>query len=540
MRKWQSFAAKREQLGGDVRDLKKELGKIENTIAETGVELRKQKSRSANARRDAENANNTLKASVDDYQFARAEFQRVQPQAGVTLWTFVAMIALAAIAAVGYVFVPNLWVAITSALALIAGLMTGVSLYRSRRLGGDVEARAADLIQQAKSLSLKFDTVDDLSSVMSDLDQRYEKEAERERELTEHLQVLTLDRDRIVERMQTRKDDIVAVDAELAIIRTGTDMETVTEFQAALAQRRDALATKRAKVEVLGTLLGDRVASTPLDELAMQIETRLNAYRGSAQPTTDADIDRLEAELLSLNEHAEALATEARAGSRRLHDIEVRTRAVAALDYVPPCRTAHSLTVLATSIRSYIYEVRTRQEHAQTAIRIFDDIAAAEKERVRELFGRDSLASRWFNKVTGGRYSAVRFNVKTSRVEVESANGDLVDASALSGGAFDQLYLCLRLTVATALLDGQKAFLILDDPFVKSDNVRLEEALSVLKDFVASGWQVIYVTAKGEVVDALRDDIGRGTVKIIPLDKPTSPRTPKAVTPDDPSWTLFD
>lgn len=85
------------------------------------------------------------------------------------------------------------------------------------------------------------------------------------------------------------------------------------------------------------------------------------------------------------------------------------------------------------------------------------------------------------------------------------------------GGAYDQLYLSVRLALGEKLLKGGKGFFIMDDPFIKADKERLQRQIDILKRISESGWQIIYFTAKDEVKDVLKKDIQSGKVQYIPI-----------------------
>ena len=57
----------------------------------------------------------------------------------------------------------------------------------------------------------------------------------------------------------------------------------------------------------------------------------------------------------------------------------------------------------------------------------------------------------------------------------------------------DMLNICMRLSLADALYDGEKPMLILDDPFVNLDDDRLINAMELLKK-LAEDRQIIYLT----------------------------------------------
>jgi exonuclease SbcC len=93
----------------------------------------------------------------------------------------------------------------------------------------------------------------------------------------------------------------------------------------------------------------------------------------------------------------------------------------------------------------------------------------------------------------------------------------ILEAEKLSGGAYDQLYLAIRLALGERILQGTKGFFIMDDPFVKADTARLQKQIEVLQRITQLGWQVLYFSAKAEIKDALKTPIKRGTVNYLEI-----------------------
>lgn len=65
--------------------------------------------------------------------------------------------------------------------------------------------------------------------------------------------------------------------------------------------------------------------------------------------------------------------------------------------------------------------------------------------------------------------------------------------TAFSQGQQDKVLLCLRLALIDALFPGERPFLILDDPFVNLDDVRVREALNLL-EALSQETQIVYLT----------------------------------------------
>jgi DNA repair protein SbcC/Rad50 len=111
----------------------------------------------------------------------------------------------------------------------------------------------------------------------------------------------------------------------------------------------------------------------------------------------------------------------------------------------------------------------------------------------------------------------VLFNQERGGIDVQRKDGQILEAEKLSGGAYDQLYLAIRLALGERILQGTKGFFVMDDPFVKADPARLQKQIEVLKRISQSGWQIIYFTAKGEMREMVKPLIKRGAVTCVEI-----------------------
>lgn len=182
-----------------------------------------------------------------------------------------------------------------------------------------------------------------------------------------------------------------------------------------------------------------------------------------------------------------------------------------------PCETVKDLHAAREKLQEFISYYEKNREYAGEAINIFKEIADEEEKKIQDLFGRESVISGFFSEITGGHYTEVSFNREKAAVEVLRSDGSFLEAWKLSGGTYDQLYLCIRLSLGGELLQGEKGFFILDDPFLKSDTRRLNSQLEVLRKVAENGWQIIFFTAKDEVKQALSEEIESGRVNLIEI-----------------------
>ncbi|MBA7602324.1 hypothetical protein ES703_09413 [subsurface metagenome] len=191
-----------------------------------------------------------------------------------------------------------------------------------------------------------------------------------------------------------------------------------------------------------------------------------------------------------------------------LKEVEKRTSNIipSEEDYLH-CKTTVDLNAIKEMLNSFIDENKRKRETVMNVMEIFEEIEKEEAEKVTSLFGKNSPVSAYFMKITEGMYKHVGYNTENRRVEVLSENGELLSAEKLSSGAYDQLYLSIRLALGEKILKGEKGFFIMDDPFVKSDIDRLKSQLFILQELSKTGWQFLYFTAKNEIKDCLKDEI---------------------------------
>ena len=201
----------------------------------------------------------------------------------------------------------------------------------------------------------------------------------------------------------------------------------------------------------------------------------------------------------------------------QLKEVERETNDILRLDEPLYCRSCTDLEGNKKALESFELLNENNRNNVLAALQIFEEIEKEEKNKVSDLFGAGSKISTVFSQITGGRYAAVHFNTGSGKIQVETKNGNPLDADKLSSGAFDQLYLSIRLALGEKLLKGDKAFFIMDDPLIKADSKRLQTQLSLLKQISELGWQIIYFTAKDEVKNALQEQISAGSINLVEL-----------------------
>lgn len=151
----------------------------------------------------------------------------------------------------------------------------------------------------------------------------------------------------------------------------------------------------------------------------------------------------------------------------------------------------------------YNQHIQQRQQ-ALKLIALLEEIEIQEKEKVTALFSADGQITSLFEQITQGEYVRVVYDQTTHTIRVKHKNGQELLAQQLSSGTYDQLYFAVRVGLGQQLLADQTGFFIVDDPFLKADQERLAKQLDCLLDLTKKGWQIVYFSAKQEVLSYLQ------------------------------------
>ncbi len=227
-------------------------------------------------------------------------------------------------------------------------------------------------------------------------------------------------------------------------------------------------------------------------------------------------VSKLKEEETSYKGNLEKLEGKMSRFQKDLEEIEREANKILRLevDYLH-CKTSVDLDAVRDKLQEFISENESNKDTVLKVMEFFEEIETEEKEKVSELFGKDSSTSKYFNAITDGLYEEVLFNQEIGKIEVRRKDEVKLEAKKLSGGAYDQLYLSIRLALGEKLLKGNKGFFIMDDPFIKADPDRLPRQIETIRKISELGWQVIYFSAKSEINDALKEDVEQGDINYV-------------------------
>ena len=364
----------------------------------------------------------------------------------------------------------------------------------------------------------------DLEEIMSNIqkfDEAYSKKSKELDDMRTGREVHRNDIDRMkaeISSMEKKKND---KEEQIDTLKKTAGVESLQEYSDKLSSKQEQEKLLRDQKVILESHFGTK-SSILEDNVSFWDEKvqELVEYKDKSKEIEydESMISKIEKDGRACEEKCNDLTGKMRDLQKELEDVERETNKIIELDTgFLYCRTSVDLNAIREKLQEFIDSTNDNKDTVLKAIGIFEEIEVEEKGKVSELFGKKSDISGYFNKITGGVYEEVLFNRETERIEVKRKDGTILHAEKLSGGAYDQLYLSIRLVLGEKILKGKKGFFIMDDPFIKADTDRLHRQLEMLMKISELGWQVIYFSAKGEVIDVLNEGIKKGLINYVEL-----------------------
>ena len=289
---------------------------------------------------------------------------------------------------------------------------------------------------------------------------------------------------------------LVKVAKECGLVPAESPGETAAELTTWLSDREESmqvLETRRAEwVEFQSLLNGQTVADLgsaaaearrTANELTAALPTALEP---DGRHVSEEELKRLRVETRSLAEAAAKLEGVVRERASRVASVPEAEEAVAAAE-----RELGRVLQLQDTLTT------TREFLQKAEERVHRTIAPLLKDSVESSLGL----------VTDDRYTSVRVDPDTLQVKVSADGVQWRDASQLSTGTAEQIYLLLRAAMVEHLAkDDEPCPLLLDDPTVNSDRTRtvaLLEALHVM----SRDRQIILFSQEDEVAAWARENM---------------------------------
>jgi len=388
---------------------------------------------------------------------------------------------------------------------------------------GRKEGKLAEMFERIRFNTSKYDLDEkDIKGILINIKKFYELFFKKENEITK----LTKDYEYLKEILKEIKEkdipeinkNIIYSENNINEIKRKTGAKSFEDYLEKLEFKNSIERKRDEKKSILKTLFyfEEKYPGKEISYWKTQMEF-LREYEKKAIGIKydEKEEKRLKEEKKKLEEERDKINDKMKSVNKSLEGIEKRANDVLRDEEYYYCRTFSDLKEIRKKIKNYIDTNENRKNNVNAIIVILREIEDEEKKKVSELFGKTSFVSDYFRQITDGLYNEVFLQQDSDKIKIRRKDGAILQADKLSGGAFDQLYFSIRLSLGRKLLKDKKGFFIMDDPFIKSDLYRLQRQIDMLKKISKYGWQIVYFSAKKEIKDILIEDINKGNIKCI-------------------------
>jgi exonuclease SbcC len=453
-----------------------------------------------------------IKLRLNNYIDKNSELVRKEKKEKFLKKLAVTSAILLGISLLGIIFSDPVLFAIAAGMFLIISIVSTISEFKICKRRSSLAGLLEDIRLDLSKYELDAKGVEDILSNIQRFSENYSRNSERLQRIKREWENL---RDKIDElenkRIPSIENKINHAREAIEKIKSESKEESLRDYTKKLKLKNRLVRETGEQSSSLISLLGKESEQLEDNIIFWNRELeKLEVYKDKAG-NVKPDEDKLIEIKNKKDEYTDTLRQtrdQMKSIKEKMEEVERNTNEIFKdRDEHLPCQTVVDLEAIEYELQQFIQLNERRRENALEAIAIFEEISKEKKTKVSQLFGEKSPVSKYFHDISGGFYQEVTFNWETDEIEVRRRDQKILNAEKLSGGAYDQLYFSIRLSLGEELLKGEKGFFILDDPFIKADSTRLKKQIETLKRLVEKGWQIIYFSAKEEIIEALNEEI---------------------------------
>ncbi len=309
---------------------------------------------------------------------------------------------------------------------------------------------------------------------------------------------------------ERRKEEII----EKAKARD-VEAETLPEVIDAVEKRKEELKREeednqekkiQAREGLRARFGGDHETS---EEWNQELRAFSNSYENVEVEYTEGDLEELEEKLEGLEDERDSIRNEIQQYSEILDKFDSGVKQALDERFVDfeekGIQTVQDLDRASRQLEEFISNLEQNVEASTKALEILEELEQKEQAEFDRIFTGDSYAVKMFQEATGGNYEDINYSKASGELRVKRSDGKEIKPEKLSQGTYDLLYIAVRLQLAREIFKGS-GFLILDNAFAHSDIGRIKQEIEFLKELEREGWQIIYLTYREDVRDALETE----------------------------------
>jgi len=509
------FSTELKHIETEMEGMKKELQSVHISLLEKNRLVREQDIKLTKTEEK-------LQPLLDNHEKQSIDLKKFETAAGAKYLRYCAAFAAAVFLILLSVTLSGVEWWSTVLLIISGGVVTGFgllqALFLKKRM--DLAAKETEIIIEGEKQGLPVSSVGEIRKELACFKESFSSLVSMADEVVKEIGWKEKEKSRLESDGEEKKRLFAGTAKKIETIRRQSGADSLDQYRDFLHQKEDLSMEIEKQKSLLAGYFGGRESKAGNSQISFWEEQVAElADFAEAVPhigCNPGEVARLETERDKLDQEVENLRERMGRHLEKLRDFE---REINDLfqggeeeEYLY-CQTVVDLESLQKKLHHWIDRHEEGRKTALQALEILDKIADDEEDKVSSLFGPASAAGKYFSCITGGNYHHVSYDSRENMIRVHFPDDRMLEADRLSGGTFDQLYFAIRLALGEKILEGEKGFFLLDDPFIKADPERLSALLKMLFEINEAGWQILYFSAKEEIKRALQEKIDCRSIK---------------------------
>jgi uncharacterized protein YhaN len=460
-----------------------------------------------------------LKADLEIYNRRKAEEVREPERFSRIITVILLLLAPLSFPAV-YIPTQNL---LYSFIMPVALLIAGLVIFIVNRTGIKADRFASEgklLENDFKKIGFKIKSLEDVLPAVSGFEDGYKEIAGERNSLKDQIRLLGMEDKRLSDVLEDDIKDVKSYELELQEIIGNLGIKDIKQFNSSRRLKNRAASEIMSLARTLQEMPGENITGydpdRDLDEMAEDFKDYISRWEeiitaskpegeppGEGKTISEKTLEELRSRLETLEEEENNLKFNLEEHKGNLNEFQRRFGSMDLSHYLENLNgfditNLERLKEAVDHSENFIELIDRQQNIALEAIRIFEGIKDTEETKVSELFKKLDISD-IFSDITEGKYIDVKFDSQAGEVIVEDEHGKKLPAESLSKGAYDQLFLSIRIAISEEILGDGNGFFIIDDAFLSSDSQRLKKQFKALKRLADRGWSIVYFSVKDEI-----------------------------------------
>lgn len=403
-------------------------------------------------------------------------------------------------------------------------LIAGIVIFVVNRSGIKADRFAAEgslLENEFKKIGFKIKNLDDVMPLMAEFEDSFREVLGERNSLSDHIRLMEMEEKRISEILSDGTRDRKSLQLEMDEVMAGLDIKDIKEFNTRRKIKNRAVSEIMAIAKTLrdvsdtgpddhGLKEDPEDITGEMDNIINRWEEKIAASKPQGDPPSGEDkkighrqLEDMRLKLEELEQKENDLNLKLEDHRKTLNDFQRRFAAMDLSRYLDnfiefDITNLERLREASDLAENFINLIDHQYNTSVEAIKIFESIKNREETKISDLFKRLEI-SEIFRDITEDKYTDVKFDSQAGKVIVIDGYGKELPAENLSKGAYDQLFLSIRIAISEEILGDGNGFFIIDDAFLSSDSGRLARQFKVLKRLADRGWSIVYFSVKDEV-----------------------------------------